>query len=229
MNLSLRTKLRLPENCSDKELQDACNRYYAIYTGILEASVANSTKAIATDKLGDLCKSAEQEGILLKESPDFSFKSHSVNTNASVEEELSQVSGSLSQDKINKLNNMLSALPSSAKRHYLSALVLLYGDPVIPDSYRDAWNKLKSACDEDPENIVYQATLDDLSKEINAYNTELYKWQTERKAESERQRRIALAKRIFKGIGTALLWIGGIFFVIAGQIFSCICSSCDCC
>ena len=37
MNLTLRAKLRLPEGCSNAELQAACSRYYAVYKGVLDS------------------------------------------------------------------------------------------------------------------------------------------------------------------------------------------------
>lgn len=229
MNLSLRAKLRLPENCSEKELQDVCNRYYSIYKGILDSAATEGIRAVAESKLRDLETHARQEGIQLQSRSEMSFAKSMPNINATVEQELSAVSGSLTAEKAATLNKMIASLPPSAKRYYLSALVILQQSGNNMDDYREAATKMMSACSDDPENIVYQEVLDQIKLAVADYNEKLDAWQKEKQAEIDKERAISTAKSVFSGIGTALLWIGGVVLTIAGAAFSCMCGMCDAC
>lgn len=223
MNLSLRAKLRLPENCSEVELREACNRYYSIYKGVLESSTSEAVKTVAYDKMKDLIEETKAAGIYLEDLDEASFEYAAVNQDATVEQELHKETNALTPERAAYLDKKIAALPHSAKRFYLSALVTLRRRDASFDNYREAATKLKSACSEDPDNIVYQAALENIKDEIQRHNTQLVAWQEAKLEEIRKEKRIATAKAIFKGIGTALLWIGGAALTIAAGLFSCIC------
>lgn len=229
MNLSLRTKLRLSENCSEKELQEVCNRYYSIYKGILDSSATEGIREVAASKLKDLEEHARQEGVQLRSLSEVSFSKSMPNINATVEQELAAVKGSLTKEKAASLNKMIASLPHSAKRYYLSALVILQSSDNTMENYREAATKMMSACSEDPDNLVYQAVLDQIKQAVVEHNEKLDAWQKEKQAEIDKEKAISTAKSIFSWIGTALLWIGGAALAIAGGVFSCMCGMCDAC
>jgi len=229
MNLSLRAKLRLPESCSDEQLQETCNRYYAIYKGVLDSSAAEAVKAVAESKLADLIDHARRESVTLRMMDDVSFETAPANINATVEQELSQFNNGITPEKADYLHKKIAALPHSAKRYYLSALVILHRKDAAMDSYREAVTKLKSACSEDPDNLVYQAVLSSIQAEVESYNTQLAAWQKAKQEEIDRAHRISVIKSVLSGIGAVLLWAGGIFLTIAGAVLSCVCGMCDGC
>lgn len=229
MNLSLRAKLRLPAGCSNTELQDACNRYYAIYQHMLDSSTDESVKAIARSKLDDLIASMRQENITADAMGCYSFSSGASNTSAAVEAELAKSGESISDTQAKKLNDMIASLPDSPKRYYLSALVMLRSGNKTVDNYRNALSRLKNAVSSDPQNPVYLALVNEIEREIanyqNAYALHL---EEERKA-AEREKTKSTIVSIFKAIGTGLLWIGGAALTVAGALLSCWCSSCEAC
>lgn len=230
MNLSLRAKLRLPTDCGNAELQAACNRYYAIYKGVLESSAEESVKEIARNKLDALIADARAERIELQDLGDCVFSSQSTNLNADVEAELASLNGAtLSAAQINRLNAMIDKLPESPKRYYLSALVILRSGETSTDSYAEAIGKLKSAAASDPENPVYMAMIGDIEREMNRYRHELTVWQDARQKEIDRQRRNETIKEVLSGIGGVLLWILGAILTIGGGIIACMCSVFDAC
>lgn len=229
MNLSLRAKLRLAEGCSEQELQDACNRYYAIYKGVMDSAASEAVKAVAGSKLADLVEHARREGVTLQEMEGISFVTQSANINATVEQELSSCKGTLSPEKAAWLEKKIDALPQSAKRYYLSALVVLGKNEGTIDSFREAVTKLKSAASQDPQNIVYDAMLITLDKEIRDYNTKLTDWQEKEIERIKSAQRVATFKKVMSAIGSVLLWLGGAALTVAGVLFSCMCSMCDGC
>lgn len=229
MNLSLRAKLRLSESCSEKELQDVCNRYYSIYKGILDSAATEGIRAVAASKLQDLEEHARQEGVKLNSFSEVAFSKGMPNINATVEMELASIRGNLSADKAGQLNKMIASLPHSAKRYYLSALVILQSGNNKMENYREAASKIMSACSEDPENPVYQDVLEQIKAAVTEYNEKLDAWQKEKQAEIDKEKAIDTAKTIGGGLLTALLWIGGALLTVAGAAFSCMCGMCDCC
>lgn len=229
MNLSLRAKLRLAESCSNDELQEACNRYYSIYKGVMESANNPAVAEIAKNKLADLVESARQEGIYVKGFEECSLTTTTPNMNASVEVELSSLSGNISPEKAAYLNKKIAALPHSAKRFYLSALVILESSATSPESFHEAVKNLKSAISEDPDNLIYTALLANIEEEIVSYNSQLAQWQKEKQAEIDRQHAISVTKEVFSTIGSVLLWIGGALLTVAGVVASCVCGMCDAC
>ena len=233
---SLRKQLRLSDSCSQEDLQKTCNRYYALYKGVMESSAEESVRSIAKSKLDDLVQQARAEGVRLWEMGEVDFDQTTANINATVEQELAHMSGMLTGAQAKSLNSKIAALPHSAKRYYLSALVIMQGSNSSVESYREAAVKLMSACSEDPENPVYQAALENIKKEIEAYNTEL---QAYKQAKEEELRKEETAENwrafgagtlsVLAWIGKALLWIGGAIVAFYGFIFSCMCSSCGIC
>lgn len=231
MSLSLRAKLRLPAGCSDEALQEACSRYHAIYKGVLDSTADESVKAIARARLEDLVSGARAEGISIAEADLYSWSSATANIPASVEAELSRLSAGsqITESKAKQLTKMIDALPESAKRHYLRALVTLASREASTDTYQEAVNQLKPALSGDPENPVYPAMLDGIEEEIRQYREEHRAWKEKREAEIEAEKRRALIKRIFSGLGTVLLYILGAGLAIASGLFTCMCSMCDSC
>ena len=231
MNLSLRAKLRLPEGCSDAQLQEACSRYYALYKGVLNSSSDESVKAIARSRLEDLIAGAKEEQISLWKAEIYDSSAGEVNIPASVEQELSQYSaGALIPDsKANQLFARISALPDSAKRHYLSALLTLRSREGSVDNYREVVSKMKNAVRADPENPVYPAVIDDIEREIARHITDLTLWREERQKEIDAERRKQITKEVFSTIGTVLLWLVGAAFTVAAGVLSCMCSACEGC
>ena len=233
---SLRKQLRLSDSCSQEDLQKTCNRYYALYKGVMESSAEESVQSIAKSKLDDLVQQARAEGVRLWEMGEVDFDQTAANINATVEQELARMSGILTGAQTKLLNSKIAALPHSAKRYYLSALVIMKGSNSSVESYREAAVKLMSACSEDPENPVYQAALENIKQEIEAYNTEL---QAYKQAKEEELRKEETAENwrafgagtlsVLAWIGKALLWIGGAIVAFYGFIFSCMCSSCGIC
>ena len=233
---SLRKQLRLSDSCSQEDLQKTCNRYYALYKGVMESSAEESVQSIAKSKLDDLVQQARAEGVRLWEMGEVDFDQTAANINATVEQELARMSGILTGAQTKLLNSKIAALPHSAKRYYLSALVIMKGSNSSVESYREAAVKLMSACSEDPENPVYQAALENIKQEIEAYNTEL---QAYKQAKEEELRKEETAENwrafgagtlsVLAWIGKALLWIGGAIVAFYGFIFSCMCSSCGVC
>ena len=146
------------------------------------------------------------------------------------------MSGTLTGNQAKKLNGMIASLPHSAKRYYLSALVLMQSSNASRDVYREAAVKLMSACSEDPANPVYQAALDSVKKEIEAYNHDLgiqqQKWKEEAETEKKRlwwENFWAVVLAVLVWLGKALLWIGGAIITFYGFLFSCMCSACGAC
>lgn len=236
MNLSLRAKLRLSEGCSEAELQDTCNRYYTIYKGVLDNSTDAAVRELAEKKLTDLVNCARAENITLESMAECSNVSSSANISATVEAELASLSGRLSPDKAVWLNNKINALPQSAKRNYLSALVKLNAKETTVKGFEEALSKLASAAKEDPDNAVYPALIDRVERELRDYRARLSAWRDEKKREEEIKRRREWWRAFFEtlgailsGIGSVLLWIGGAILTVAGGIISCICSGCDAC
>ena len=233
---SLRKQLRLSESCSKEELQETCNRYYALYQGILDSSAEASVKAIAQNKLSDLMEQAVLEDVLLADMDEFSFQKGTANINATVEQELAAVSGRLAESKVNELNKKIEALPHSAKRYYLSALVLMQRSNASADDYKAAYGKLKSACNEDPENPVYLEAMESIGQEAARYNEALAVWKQARKEELDRELAKSRWRQFWSGlgavlawIGQALLWVGGALLTVGGLAFSCMCSMFECC
>lgn len=228
MNLSLRAKLRLPEGCSNQDLQDACNRYYALYKGILESAPSEAVRAVAGSKLEDLVDHARREGIMLENMSGISFEAERANINATVELELS-AGKTLSPDKAKKLERDIAALPDSAKRYYLSALVILGKGEGTTESFSAAVKQLKSAASKDPGDIVYDAMLATLEREIVDYNTSLTAWKDAEQKRLDAIHRGEVFREVMSTIGAALLWVGGAILTVAGFIASCACSFCDAC
>lgn len=240
---SLKKQLRLSDSCSYEDLQKTCNRYYALYKGVLESSGEESVRAIAKSKLDDLVKQAHEEGVRLWEMGEVDFDKASANTNATVEQELARMSGTLTGVQAKKLNDMIAVLPHSAKRYYLSALVLMQSSNASADSYREAAVKLMSACSEDPANPVYQAALDSVKQEIVAYNQDLEAHLQEQQRIAEEEERAIRRDNFWAGVGAffagfgkvllwigkALLWIGGAILTFYGYLFSCLCGACGAC
>lgn len=229
MNSSLRAKLRLAENCSKEELQEACNRYYSLYKGVLASAKSEPVADIALHKAKDLLEHASKEGITIREMTECTTSNDVPNTGASIESDFSDMTGTLSAENAAYFNRKIASLPISAKRFYLSALVVLRRKDTSPESFHQAVRDLESALREDPENIIYKAMLDDIEKEINAYTTELAQWQQQKQAEIDRERRISTVKDVFSTIGSALLWILGAVVTVAGGLLSCFCGMCDAC
>lgn len=229
MNLSLRAKLRLSESCSNEELQDACNRYYAIYRGVMDSSATEAVKAVAGSKLEDLVDHARREGVELKDFDGVDFATGGVNINATVEQMLAGYNGSLSPERAAALEKAIGALPHSAKRYYLSALVVLGKGKGTVDSFHEAVTKLKSAASEDPQNIVYPALIQSLVQEIESYATALRDWKAQEEAKAAAAARREKFKEVMSTIGTILVWVFGAVLTIAGGLLSCFCSICEGC
>jgi len=231
MSLSLRAKLRLPAGCPDDALQEACSRYHAIYKGVLDSATEESVKAIARARLEDLVASARAEGIAIREADLYSWSASTANIPASVEAELSRLSAGsrIAESKAKQLTKMIDALPDSAKRHYLRALVTLRSGESSTETYREAVGMLKGAVTADPENPVYSAMIEDIEEEIRRYRNALTEWREEEQRKIDAQRRKEIVSKIFSGIGTVLLWAAGAVVVVAGGLFSCMCSMCDSC
>lgn len=233
---SLRKQLRLSDSCSDEDLQKTCNRYYSLYKGILDSSAEEAVRAIARSKLNDLVQQARQENVQLQDMDEFSFGKGTANINATVEQELAGKSGALTGAQANDLNDRIAKLPHSAKRYYLSALVIMRsGNPSV-EAYQEAATKLMSACSEDPQNPVYQAALDSIKKEIESYNSALDVWKKEQEIIIKGEERKAWWREFWAGvlgvlswIGSALLWIGGALLTVGSLAFSCMCSMFECC
>lgn len=233
---SLKKQLRLSESCSYEDLQKTCNRYYALYKGVLESSTEESVRAVAKNKLDDLVKQAHLEGVRLWEMGEVDFDKAPANINATVEQELARMSGKLSGAQAKILNNMIASLPHSAKRYYLSALVIMQSSNSSVDSYREAATKLMSACNEDPANLVYQAALDSIKKEIEVYNADLQVYKQQKEEELRKEETATRWKNFGAGtlavlawLGKALLWIGGAIVTLYGIMFSCMCGACGVC
>ena len=233
---SLRKQLRLSDSCSKEDLQKTCNRYYALYKGVMDSSAEASTKAIAQSKLDDLVQQAGQEGVVLDEMAEFNFKRETANINATVEQDLASMSGSLTGSQVNELNKKIGDLPHSAKRYYLSALVIMQSSNPSIESCREAANKLMTACSEDPENLAYPAALRSIQSEIEAYEGALEVWKKEqeeilrkRKAQHQRQEFWEGVKGVLGWIGAALLWLGGALLTVGSLAFNCMCGMFECC
>lgn len=231
MKLSLRAKLRLPAGCSDEELQEACSRYYTIYKGVLDSAADASVKDIARAKLEDLIDDAADEGIRLQSLGDCVFSSEIARINANVEAELAKVSDStgLSVSRQNTINAMIDKLPESAKRYYLSALVILRGKEQSIETYTEALGKLKSAAMKDPENPIYTEMIKGIEQELSRYSASLTTWREEKRRELQKEENWERFKEFLSGVGSVLLWIVGAVFTVGAAIFSCFCSVCDAC
>ena len=231
MNLTLRAKLRLPEGCSDEELQQTCSKYYAIYKGVADSAVEESVRAVAISKLEDLIASAQAENVALDQMGSYNWRTQNVESVTAVEQELAKLGtgSTLPESKVKELNEMIRKLPDSAKRHYLSALVTLRSTKATVETYKDVINKLKYAQSSDPQNPVYPAMMNDIAQEINSYTEDYNRWAEERRIAIEKETRIQNTKRFFSGLGSVLLWIGGALLTIGGGIVACLCSSCDAC
>lgn len=230
MNLSLRAKLRLPEGCSNEELQDACSRYYTIYKGVLDSAADSSVKEIARGKLEDLVSHARRENVAPQDMDHCNFREEKANINASVEAQLASMgTGTLSEEQVNRLNGMIAKLPESPKRYYLSALVCLRSKSHSVDSYEEAVSKLKTAISNDPENPIYQAMLSDIEREIQAYRDAYSVWKDEQDRIAKNEERKETALEVLETVWGVVLWIGGALLTIGGVVLSCVCSSCDAC
>ena len=159
---------------------------------------------MAASKLQDLEEHARQEGVKLNSLSEVAFSKGMPNINATVEMELASIRGNLSADKAGQLNKMIASLPHSAKRYYLSALVILQSGNNKMENYREAASKIMSACSEDPENPVYQDVLEQIKAAVTEYNEKLDAWQKEKQAEIDKEKAIDTAKTIGGGLLTAL-------------------------
>ena len=231
MNLSLRAKLRLPEGCSSAELQAACGRYCTIYRGVLNAASDPAVKAIAQSKLEDLLAAARLEGVSVDERKNYDWDSQAVNIPASAEAALAELStdGRITDSAASRLSQQIAQMPDSAKRHYLSALVVLKSREASVDTYEEVVRILMNAVRSDPENPVYSMIIADIEQEISRHKNALQAWREEQLAIIKRQQFWETVKKVLSVAGQVALWLVGAAFTVAAGILSCMCSAMEGC
>lgn len=231
MNLSLRAKLRLPEGCSSAELQAACGRYCTIYRGVLNAASDPAVKAIAQSKLEDLLAAARLEGVSVDERKNYDWDSQTVNIPASAEAALAELStdGRITDSAASRLSQQIAQMPDSAKRHYLSALVVLKSREASVDTYEEVVRILMNAVRSDPENPVYSMIIADIEQEISRHKNALQAWREEQLAIIKRQQFWETVKKVLSVAGQVALWLVGAAFTVAAGILSCMCSAMEGC
>lgn len=231
MNLSLRAKLRLPEGCSSAELQAACGRYCTIYRGVLNAASDPAVKAIAQSKLEDLLAAARLEGVSVDERKNYDWDSQAVNIPASAEAALAELStdGRITDSAASRLSQQIAQMPDSAKRHYLSALIVLKSREASVDTYEEVVRILMNAVRSDPENPVYSMIIADIEQEISRHKNALQAWREEQLAIIKRQQFWETVKKVLSVAGQVALWLVGAAFTVAAGILSCMCSAMEGC
>ena len=230
MNSELRDKLRLSASCDEKELREACNRYYMIYSGIKETASDPYVKKIAEAKLSDLVTSAAKEGITVDGAADFELSAEEAVPFCDVEKQLNDAAtdenGLLLPSQHSKLDRLISPMPESAKKNYLRFMLVRNYEGLNEESAKKMKAFLENAKAEDSENIVYSELYRLIDDALEKYKTDKQAY----KREIECRRRREMVKNFFRWIGGGILKLAGWYFSILAGMFavfiSCICDDC---
>lgn len=231
MSLQLRDKLRLSPSCGEKELREACNRYYRIYKDVEESATDPYVRRIAQSKLADLVASAEKEGITLDGAEEYESPTEEPVFSGDIEAAFSSTvlqGGVISPSQESKLRKMVALLPESAEKHYFTFVLERNTAPMTAETAGKLQAIIQRAISADPDNPVYSRILDDIVKETAAYNDALKKWKGKKGKEIVIGRRRQLIKEIFKFIGSGTVSILGLGLAAAAAIIGCVCECMDC-
>ena len=225
MSLQLRDKLRLPVSCGDKELWEACNRYYRIYKNIEETATDPFVRKIAADKLDDLIESAAREGITLDGAEEYGITRMRSVGSWDIEKSFNDAAltnGILTPSQATKYYEKISSLPESAKKHYLRFTVEKNEGPLTVESIKSLQRSIERAIESDPENLLYRQILTDLAEAVKVNDEKRKEWDRKKQKEIENKRRIATTKRVLKFLGSGTFKLIGASFAAAAALLGCI-------
>ena len=224
MSLQLRDKLRLPVSCGDKELWEACNRYYRIYKNIEEAATDPFVKKIAADKLDDLVESAAREGITLDGAEDYGVTCMRSIASWDVEKSFNDAALTneiLTPSQATKLNEKISTLPESPKKHYLRFTVEKNEGPLTSESIKLLQRTIERAIEGDPENPLYRQIFTDLSEAVKVNEVARKEWERKKQREIDNKRRMDTTKRVLKFLGSGTFRLLGAGFAATAALIIC--------
>ncbi len=226
MNLQLRDKLRLPASCGEKELREACNRYYRIYTGVRDNTTDPYVKKIAEAKLADLVTSAAKEGITVDGVTECDYTGEKTASTWDVEKQFSTAlteDGILTPSQHSKLSKLISELPESAKKNYLQFNLIKNYEGITEKSVADMNDCLMRAVNEDPQNPVYTELQSLLKDALETYKKDKQTYENEKAEKLRRIRRIERIKKAFKLTGRGIWKLAGWYFALMAGLLACFC------
>lgn len=222
--------LRVSTSADKKELQAKYLRMLDSYRLVASFAESPEVAEIAQQKierLQELGREAQLQDELVEDTKIYSAEQEIT----AIRLALNSGSANGAQLRRNNISGKIDALPDSAEKHYLKAIVLLKSDSSF-DGCRNALSEIQTAVRMDPQNEAYLGLMDALDEQFTEYEGKqkqiAVKAEQER-LERERQSREALnaaeRRRFWNAAGPCL---GGVAS-LAIPVLSCLCCGSVCC
>lgn len=226
--------LRVSTNADKKELQAKYLRMLDSYQLVANFAESPEVAEIARQKierLQELGKEAKLQDELSESTRIYSSEQEIT----AIRLALNSSNSNSVQLRGNNISGKIDALPNSAEKHYLKAVVILRIDSTF-NGCRNALSEIQTAVKLDPTNEAYRGLMDALDEQFTEY--ERKQKQIAAKAEQERLERerqsreavnAAERRRFWNTAGPCLGSLASLAITILGCVCCCnICCS-DCC